>query len=66
MIITILCYSTGEVVIGDVPKNLQKLEGDELMVALGYKPSEVSYMISEGSLHISIQTDKVTTETTLF
>lgn len=65
MIISILCYSTGEVVIKEVPRKLQKLEGDILIKALGYKPSEVSYMTSEGPLHFSIETSKTSIETTL-
>ena len=65
MTISILCYSTGEVVIGEIPKKLQKLEGDALVKALGYKPSEVSYMTSEGPLHLSIETSKTSIETTL-
>lgn len=65
MIISILCYSTGEVVIKEVPRKLQKLEGDTLIKALGYKSSEVSYMTSEGSLHFSIETSKTSIETTL-
>ena len=65
MIISILCYSTGEVVIGEVPRKLQKLEGDALIKALGYKPSEVSYMTSEGPLYISIKTSKTSIETIL-
>ena len=65
MIISILCYSTGEVVIGEVPRKLQKLEGDALIEALGYKPSEVAYMTSEGPLHISVETSKTSIETTL-
>ena len=65
MILSILCYSTGEVVIKEVPRKLQKLEGDILIRALGYKPSEVTYMISEGPLHFSIETSKTSIETTL-
>ena len=65
MIISILYYSTGEVIIGEIPKKLQKLEGDALIEALGYKPSEVAYMISEGPLHFSIKTSKTSIETTL-
>lgn len=65
MIISILCYSTGEVVIGEVPRKLQELEGDALIKALGYKPSEVAYMTSEGPLHLSIETSKISIETTL-
>lgn len=46
-------------------KKLQKLEGDALIKALGYKSSEVSYMTSEGPLYISIKTSKTSIETTL-
>ena len=52
-------------IIGEIPRKLQKLEGDALIKALGYKPSEVSYMTSEGSLHISIETSKTSIKTIL-
>ena len=65
MIISILCYSTGEVIIKEVPRKLQKLEGDILIKAFGYKHSEVTYMTSEGPLHFSTETSKTSIETTL-
>lgn len=46
MIVTILDYSCNTVSVYEVPKALEELDGDDMVSKLGFKLSDVSYMIS--------------------
>lgn len=65
MKIAVLEYSTGEVIIKDVPKELEELDGDDIAENMGFKASAVCYMIVGDNLHISINTQGCTIDTTL-
>lgn len=46
MIVTILDYSCSTVSVYEVPKALEELDGDDIVSKMGFKLSDVSYMIS--------------------
>ncbi len=54
MIIAILDYVVGEVVIKEVPKDFEELDGDDILTSMGYNMSDTCYMITEHELPISI------------
>lgn len=54
MKIVILDYSVGEVIIKDVPKELEELEGDDICTNMGFKMSNTCYMIVDQELEINI------------
>lgn len=54
MKIVILDYSVGEVIIKDVPKELEELEGDDICTNMGFKMSNICYMIVDQELEINI------------
>lgn len=57
MIAIILDYQSGDTIIKTVPKNLEELEGDEIIDSLGYKSSNVCYMINNNTADIVFATD---------
>ena len=58
MKIAVLEYDTGEVIIKDVPKELQELDGDDIHSRMGFYISSSDYMIIENcSIHINIDTE---------
>lgn len=54
MIITIMDYSVGEVIIREVPKDFEELDGDDILTNMGYSMSNTNYMIADSDLNISI------------
>lgn len=54
MIITIMDYSVGEVIIREVPKDFEGLDGDDILTSMGYSMSNTHYMIADSDLNISI------------
>ena len=54
MKIVILDYSVGEVIIKDVPKELEELEGDDICTNMGFKMSNTCSMIVDQELEINI------------
>ena len=65
MIITILDYAVSEVIIKNVPKELEDLDGDDILTNMGYKLSNVEYMLSNDTLPISINTKYYSSKLTL-
>lgn len=65
MIIAVLDYNVGEVYIGDVPKDMEDMDGDDICETMGFKASQTEYMIVDDSLPIRINTKYCTSKTTL-
>lgn len=65
MKIAILNYSDGSIIIKDVPKELEELDGDDILTNMGFSQNSVEYMIADGQLPISIETKSCTIYTTL-
>lgn len=65
MKIAVLDYECGDVIVKDVPKELEELDGDGICSEMGYKMSNVCYMIIEDGMHISVNTEGCTIDTTL-
>ena len=56
MKIAILDFCIGEVIIEEIPKKLELLDGDNILSEMGYKISNVEYMIVEDDIDITIKT----------
>lgn len=65
MKIAILEYNTGEVIIKDVPKQFEELDGDDILTNMGYNIGTTEYMIVNNILPVSISTQDCTIKTTL-
>ena len=65
MKITILDYQDGSIIIKDVPKELEELDGDDILTNMGFSQNTTEYMITDGQLPISIETKGCTIYTTL-
>ena len=65
MIIVVLDYSIGEVIIKEVPKELEELEGDDICTNMGFKMSNTCYMITDDKLDINIDIKGCSSKLTL-
>lgn len=65
MKIAILDFSTGEVIIEEVPEKWHLLDGDDIISEMGYRLSDVEYMIIEDSLSLNINTETLKLKTTI-
>lgn len=65
MIIAVMDYMLGEVIIKDIPKNLQDLDGDDILSEMGFNPSTTEYMITDNDLKVSLDTQGLTGDITL-
>lgn len=65
MKIAVLDYCIGEVIIKDVPESLKNLDGDDICTQMGFKQSNVEYMITDDILPIYIDTESCTANITL-
>ena len=65
MIIVILDYSIGEVIIKEVPQELQELDGDDILTNMGYSMNNIEYMISNNELLVNIDTKDCSSKLTL-
>lgn len=54
MRVIVLNYSNGEVYIEHVPKDLEDLEGDEIITRMGYDIDNCSWMFSDDHLKLNI------------
>jgi hypothetical protein len=63
--IAILDFTTGEVIIEEVPEKWHLLDGDDIISEMGYRMSDVEYMIIEQSLSLNIKTETLTLKTTI-
>ncbi len=65
MKITILDYQDGSIIIKDVPKELEDLDGDDILTNMGFSQNYTNYMVVDDQLPISIETKGCTIYTTL-
>ena len=65
MKIAILDYQDGSIIIKDVPKELEELDGDDILTDMGFSQNTTEYMIADSQLPISIETKGCTIYTTL-
>lgn len=65
MKIAILDFTTGEVIIEEIPEKWHLLDGDGIISEMGYRLSEVEYMIIEQTLSLNIKTETLTLKTTI-
>ena len=65
MKIAILDYQDGSIVIKDVPKELEELDGDDILTNMGFSHNTTEYMMTDDQLPISIETKGCTIYTTL-
>ena len=65
MKIVVLEYYLGEVIIKDIPKNIEDLDGDDILTEMGFNQSATEYMIVEDDLSLTIDTQGYTSKTTL-
>ena len=65
MIITILDYNVGEVIIKNVPKEYEELDGDDILTNMGYSMSSIDYMIVDNDLNVNIDTKGCSSKLTL-
>lgn len=56
MKIIILDYTKGKVIIKEVPEKWHLLDGDDIISEMGYRMSEVEYMIVTNKLKVTIDT----------
>jgi glycyl-tRNA synthetase alpha subunit len=65
MKIVVLEYYLGEVIIKDVPKDIQDLDGDDILTEMGFNQSATEYMIVEDDLSLTIDTQGCNSKMTL-
>lgn len=65
MKIVILDYQDGNIIIKDIPKELEDLDGDGILINMGFSQNSTNYMIVDDQLPISIETKGYTIYTTL-
>lgn len=65
MKIVVLEYYLGEVIIKDIPKDIEDLDGDAILTEMGFNQSATEYMIVEDDLSLTIDTQGYTSKTTL-
>lgn len=65
MKIAILDYQDGSIIIKDVPKELEELDGDDILTNMGFSQNSTEYMIADDQLPINIETKGCTIYTTL-
>ena len=54
MKIVVLDYTVGEVIIRDIPKEYEKLDGDDILTNMGFSMSNTNYMVVYDELTINI------------
>lgn len=65
MKIVILDYQDGSIIIKDIPKELEDLDGDDILTNMGFSQNSTEYMITDDQLPVSIETKGCTIYTTL-
>lgn len=64
MKIIVLDYVAGCINIKDIPKELENLDGDDILTDMGFDIAGTTYMIVD-SLSLDIETENCTLQTTL-
>lgn len=54
MYIIVLDYTVGEVIIKDIPKEYENLDGDDILTNMGFSMSNTNYMVVYDELTINI------------
>lgn len=65
MKIVVLEYYLGEVIIKDIPKDIEDLDGDDILTEMGFNQGATEYMIVEDNLSLTIDTQGYTSKTTI-
>lgn len=65
MKIVVLEYYLGEVIIKDVPKDIEDLDGDDILTEMGFNQGATEYMIVEDDLSLTIDTQGCLSKTTI-
>lgn len=65
MKIAVLEYYLGEVVIKDIPKELEELDSDDILTEMGFNIAATEYMIVDNDLKLTIDTKSSSSEITL-
>lgn len=65
MKIVILDYTIGEIIIKEVPEKWHLLDGEDIISEMGYRLSDVSYMIVDNNLSININTEPLKIKTSI-
>lgn len=65
MKIAVLDYCVGKIIIKDIPASLENLDGDDICTQMGFKQSNVEYMIADDILPIDIDTEGCTANITI-
>lgn len=55
----------GKIIIRDIPTSLENLDGDDICTQMGFKQSNVEYMIADDILPIDIDTEGCTANITI-
>lgn len=65
MKIVVLEYYLGEVIIKDIPKDIEDLDGDDILTEMGFNQGATEYMIVEDNLSLTIDTQGYVSKTTI-
>lgn len=65
MMIAVLDYQEGKVIIKDIPKSIETLDGDDICTHMGFNQSTVNYMIIDDIIPIDIDTEGCTANITI-
>lgn len=65
MKIAVLDYSIGKIIIKDVPREYEDLDGDDICTNMDFKMSNVEYMVVDDILPIDIDTEGCTANLTI-
>ena len=57
MKIAVLDFNKGEVIIEEVPEKWKLLDGDDIVSEMGYRISDVEYMVITSDLNVTIDTN---------
>lgn len=57
MKIAVLDFNKGEVIIEEVPEKWKLLDGDDIISEMGYRISDVEYMVLTSDLDVTIDTE---------
>lgn len=57
MKLAILNFTTGEVTIEEIPERWHLLDGDDIISEMGYRLSDVEYMIVDNQMNVTIDTE---------
>ena len=65
MKIVVLEYYLGEVIIKDIPKDIEDLDGDDILTEMGFNQGATEYMIVEDDLSLTIDTQGCSSKITI-